>query len=84
MGNVSIVERAILVFYAVLMAFTFSRAVSRINEGQTLVAEEVNAIETADSRAQLLAEEVQPALRELFRQDVTLAWRSIANFQRRS
>lgn len=70
MGNVSTVERAILVFYAVLMAFTFSRAVSRFNEGRTLVADEVNAIETADLRVQLLSEGVQPALRELFRQYV--------------
>jgi uncharacterized membrane protein YedE/YeeE len=70
MGDVPRVERAILILFALLMAFTFSRAVSRFNEGRMLVAEEVNAIETAYLRVQLVSEGAQPALRGLFRQYV--------------
>jgi len=70
MGGVSTIERVIFALFGLLMAFTISRGVSRLNEGRKLVAEEVNAIETAYLRVQLVSEGAQPALRELFHQYV--------------
>jgi hypothetical protein len=70
MGEFPITERAIFVLFALLMAFTFSRAVARFNEGRTLATEEIGAIETAYLRVQLVSERSQPALRKLFRQYV--------------
>ena len=51
-----------------MVAFTFSGAASRFNEKRMLIAEEVNAIETAYLRLHLVPQEAQPALQELFRQ----------------
>jgi hypothetical protein len=70
MDDVPTIERAIFVLFALLMIFTISRAVSRFNEGRTLVAEEASAIETAYLRVQVVSDGAQPALRELFRQYV--------------
>jgi len=69
-GNLGIIEGAIFGLFGLVIAFTFSGAVSRFNEKKMLIAEEVNNIETAYLRLYLVAQDVQPGLRELFRQYV--------------
>ena len=69
-GNLGIIESAIFALFGLVIAFTFSGAVSRFNEKRMLIAEEVNSIETAYLRLHLIPQDVQPGLRELFRQYV--------------
>jgi hypothetical protein len=69
-GNLGIIETAIFALLGLVIAFTFSGAVSRFNEKRMLIAEEVNSIETAYLRLHLIAQDVQPGLRELFRRYV--------------
>jgi hypothetical protein len=69
-GSLGTVEGAVFALFGLIMAFTFSGAALRFNEKRMLIAEEVNAIETAYLRVHLLAPEAQPALQELFRQYV--------------
>lgn len=69
-SSVGAIEGAIFALFGLLMAFTFSGAAARFNEKRMLIAEEVNSIETAHLRLHLVAEEAQPALRELFRRYV--------------
>jgi hypothetical protein len=64
------VEGAVFALFGLMIAFTFSGAASRFNDKRMLIAEEVNAIETAYLRLQLVSQEVQPVLQELFRQYV--------------
>jgi hypothetical protein len=49
------------------MAFTFSGAASRFEQRRTLINIEANAIGTAWLRIDLLADDTQPRMRELFR-----------------
>jgi hypothetical protein len=67
-GGLSTVEGAVFALFGLMVAFTFSGAASRFNEKRMLIAEEVNCIETAYLRLNLLSGHVRPALQELFRQ----------------
>lgn len=69
-GGSSTVEGSIFGLYALLIAFTFSGAPARLDARKQLVAEEANAIGTAYLRIDLLRPDLQPPLRELFRQYV--------------
>jgi hypothetical protein len=69
-GGLGTVEGAVFALFGLMVAFTFSGAATRFNEKRMLTAEEVNSIETAYLRLQLLSHQVQPALRELFRRYV--------------
>jgi len=69
-GSLGTIEGAVFALFGLMMAFTFSGAALRFNEKRMLIAEEVNTIETAYLRLHLVAQEVQPALQELFRQYV--------------
>src|SRR5574337_301912 len=69
-GSLATIEGAVFALFGLLMAFTFSGAATRFNEKRMLISEEVNAVEVAYFRLQLLSEEARPALQELFRQYV--------------
>ena len=62
------VEGAIFALLGLLVAFTFSGAAARFDTRRQLIVEETNAIGTAYLRLDLLPAEVQPTLRERFRQ----------------
>jgi hypothetical protein len=66
-SSLGAVEGAVFALFGLLMAFTFSGAATRFNEKRMLIAEEVNYIETAYLRLQLVPQETQPALQDLFR-----------------
>ena len=63
-------EAAVLALMGLMIAFTFSGAASRFEDRRHLVTEEANAIGTAYLRLDLVPEEAQPELRELFRRYV--------------
>jgi hypothetical protein len=69
-GNLGIIEGAMFALFGLVIAFTFSGAVSRFNEKRMLIAEEVNGIETAYLRLNLISQDAQPDLRQLFRRYV--------------
>lgn len=69
-GSLATIEGAVFALWGLLMAFTFSGAAGRFNEKRMLISEEVNAVEVAYLRLQLLSPEVRPALQELLRQYV--------------
>jgi hypothetical protein len=62
-----VVEGAVFALIGLLIAFTFSGAASRFDDRRDLVVEETNAIGTAYLRLDLLPEDLQPQMRELFR-----------------
>ncbi len=61
------VEGAIFALLGLLIAFTFSSAVTRFDERRHLVVQEANAIGTAYLRVDLISPALQPELRSLFR-----------------
>jgi hypothetical protein len=65
------VENAIFALFGLLLAFTFSGAVTRYDAHRALLAEETNAIDNAYLRLDLLPPAAQPPLRQLFRDYVT-------------
>jgi hypothetical protein len=67
-SGVSTLEGAVLGLLGLLIAFTFSSAMSRFDGRRQLIVEESNDIGTAYLRVDLLPAEVQPSMRELFRQ----------------
>ena len=69
-GSLGTIEGAIFALFGLVLAFGFSGAASRFNEKRMSIAEEVNAIETAYLRLQLVAQPAQPDLQQLFRQYV--------------
>jgi hypothetical protein len=69
-SNFGVIEGAVFAVFGLLIAFTFSGAASRFNEKRMLIAQEVNAVQTAYLRLQLLPQEQRIALQELFRQYV--------------
>lgn len=69
-GGLGAIEGAVFALFGLMMAFTFSGAATRFNEKRMLTAEEVNCIETAYLRLQLLSRQAQPALQEVFRRYV--------------
>jgi hypothetical protein len=60
------IEAAIYGLLALMIAFTFSGAASRLDARRALVVQEANAIGTAYLRLDLLPAAAQPALREQF------------------
>jgi len=64
------IETAVFALLGLLIAFTFSGAVSRFDHRRHLIVEEANAIGTAYLRLDLLPAGAQPALREEFRRYV--------------
>jgi hypothetical protein len=61
------VEGAIFGLLGLLLAFTFSGAVSRFDGRKHLITKEANAIGTAWLRIEVAAADAQPRLRALFR-----------------
>src|ERR1700748_2209852 len=64
----SAIEGAIFGLFGLLLAFTFSGAVSRYDNHRLLLTEEVNDIGTAYLRLDLLPSERRPELQRLFRE----------------
>jgi hypothetical protein len=65
------IENADFALFGLLLAFTFSGAITRFDEHRSLITEEINAIDTAYHRLDLLPPETQPPIRQLFRDYVT-------------
>jgi len=63
----SAIEGAVFALFGLLLAFTFSGAVTRYDAHRELVLQESNDIGTAYHRLDLLAPQDQPPLRQLFR-----------------
>jgi hypothetical protein len=68
--GVGAIDGAVFGLMGLLIAFTFSGAVSRFDARRHLIVEEANAIGTAYLRLDLLPASAQPALRESFRRYV--------------
>jgi hypothetical protein len=66
-GSLGTIEGAVFALFGLLMAFTFSGAATRFNEKRMFIVQEVNAIEAAYMRVQMLSPETQTPLRDLFR-----------------
>ena len=64
------IEAAVFALLGLLIAFTFSGAVSRFDDRRHLIVEEANAIGTAYLRLDLLSADAQPTLRQEFRRYV--------------
>ena len=78
------IEAAVFALLGLLIAFTFSGAVSRFDDRRHLIVEEANAIGTAYLRLDLLPADDQPPLRESFRKYVDSrlqAYRKLRNTQ---
>jgi len=69
-SNLGTIESALVAVFGLLMALTVTGAASRFNEKRLLIAQEVNAVQTAYLRLELLPQEQKPALQELFRRYV--------------
>jgi hypothetical protein len=67
-NGVSTLEGSVFALLGLLIAFTFSGAMSRFDDRRQLIVEESNDIGTAYLRIDLLPSASQPAVRELFRQ----------------
>jgi hypothetical protein len=67
----SAIEGAIFGLFGLLLAFTFSGAVSRFDTHRQLLTQEANDIGTAYLRLDLLPAQAQPELRQLFRDYTT-------------
>jgi hypothetical protein len=65
------IEGAIFALFGLLLAFTFSGAVTRWDVHRQLIVEESNDIGVAYLRLDLLPPAAQPALRQLFRDYTT-------------
>jgi hypothetical protein len=65
-------EAAVFGLLGLMLAFTFSGAASRFEHRRHLVTEEANAIGTAYLRIDLLPDDAQPQMRELFRRYLDL------------
>src|SRR3981189_560756 len=65
------IENADIALFGLLLAFTFSGAIGRFDEHRSLATDELNAIDTAYHRLDLLPPETQPPIRQLFRDYVT-------------
>ncbi len=69
-ASVSTVDGAVFGLLGLLIAFSFSGALTRFDARRALIVEEANAIGTAYLRLDVLPAETQPALREQFRRYV--------------
>ncbi len=62
------IEGAIFALFGLLLAFTFSGAMTRYDDHRHLIIEEANTIDTAYRRLDLLPPAAQPPIRQLFRE----------------
>jgi uncharacterized membrane protein len=69
-SGIGVVDGAVFALFGLVIAFTFSGAVSRFDARRDLIIKEVNAIGTAWLRVDLLPEASQPAVRDSFRRYV--------------
>jgi|HubBroStandDraft_5_1064220.scaffolds.fasta_scaffold15658_5 hypothetical protein len=69
-SGAAVLEGAVFGLMSLMIAFTFNGAASRLDERRHLVVEETNAIEAAYLRIDVLPADVQPLLRNKFRQYV--------------
>jgi hypothetical protein len=69
--GVGAAEGAIFALLGLLIAFTFSGAAARFDQRRNLIVEEANAIGTAYLRVDMVAPDLQPALRDTFRRYLT-------------
>jgi hypothetical protein len=65
--NISSLEAAVFALLGLLIAFTFSGALTRFDARRSQAVDEANAIGTAYLRIALLPEATQPSIRETFR-----------------
>ncbi|WP_260957604.1 bestrophin-like domain [Pseudomonas citri] len=65
--GIGAIEGAVFGLLALLIAFTFSGAASRLDQRRALIVAETNAMGTAWLRLDLLPASEQPALRQVFR-----------------
>ena len=70
--SVTLAEGAVFALLGLIIAFTFSGAVTRFQDRRGLVTDEANAIGTAYLRLDLLSPDEQPEMRDLFRQYLDL------------
>jgi hypothetical protein len=66
-ANTGAIEGAVFALLGLLIAFTFSNGISRFEDRRKLIVEEANDIGTAFLRIDLLPQEAQPQMRNLFR-----------------
>jgi len=66
--GLGVVEGAVFSLLGLLIAFTFAGAATRFDTRRQLIVEEANTIGTAYQRIDLLPDQAQPVLRDLFRQ----------------
>jgi hypothetical protein len=66
-SNISSLEAAVFALLGLLIAFTFSGALTRFDQRRAQVVEEANAVGTAWLRVGLLPAQAQPRLRDTFR-----------------
>ena len=81
-GSKRIIEGAFFGLLSLLLAFSFSGAISRFDHRRELIIDEANDIGTAYLRVDMLATDEQPKMRDLFRTylDVRLAaYRALPN-----
>ena len=67
LGGAGVIEAAVLALLGLLIAFTFSGAMSRFDARRHMIVDETNAINTAYLRLDLLLPDAQPPLRASFR-----------------
>jgi hypothetical protein len=65
------IENADFALFGLLLAFTFSGSIERFDSHRELITEELNTIDTAYRRLDVLPPETQPPIRQLFRDYVT-------------
>ena len=70
LSNVGSLETAVFALLGLLIAFTFSGALTRFDQRRAQVVDEANAVGTAYLRIDLLPAATQPRLRETFRRYV--------------
>ena len=66
--GVGAIEAAVYALLGLILAFSFSGAMTRFENRRAMIVQEANAIGTAWLRIDLLPETDQPAIRELFRE----------------
>src|SRR5690606_25832108 len=69
---VGLAEGAVFALLGLVIAFTFTGAVTRFQDRRGLVTDEANAIGTAYLRVDLLPPDAQPEMQDLFREYLDL------------
>src|SRR5262247_3663265 len=72
--SVGSLETAVFALLGLIIAFTFSGALSRFDARRALVVDEANAVGTAYVRLDLVPASAQPKLKETFRKYVSFGW----------